>query len=182
MEQRWRASGHAGKRGAENSALAGRDVGHFPIWQQRTGYSGFPDSGKNTARERGRRSRRRRGSRHSGSGHSEGGVMNKGGLLALFLAVATVVLIVIGCVWPVEAAKPFITQKILLTSSSTPEEAVRNLGQEIQARDWQKAYDSFANKAQFTEQEFELDLTGYTTNLRTYSTLDRFNVWPLHAS
>jgi len=108
--------------------------------------------------------------------------VTKGGLLALSLAVATVLLVVIGCVWPVEAARPFIIQKTLLTSSSTPEEAVQNLGQEIQAHDWQKAYDSFANKAQFTEQEFELDLTGYTTNLRTYSMLDHFNIWPLHAS
>ena len=108
--------------------------------------------------------------------------MKKGGLLALSLAVATVVLIVIGCVWPVAAAKPFILRKTLLTSASTPEEAVQILGQDIQSHDWQGAYESFANKAQFTEQQFELDLTGYTTNLRTYSRLDRFSVWPLHAS
>src|SRR5579863_2725126 len=108
--------------------------------------------------------------------------MKKGGLLALSLAIATVLLIVIGCVWPVQAARPFIIQKTLHTSSSTPEEAVQNLGQDIQSHDWPKAYESFANKAQFTEQEFELDLTGYTTNLRTYSTLDHFRVWPLHAS
>jgi len=108
--------------------------------------------------------------------------MKSGGLLAISLTVATVVLIVIGCVWPVEAARPFIIQKPLLSSASTPEEAVQVLGQEIQAHDWPKAYESFANKAQFTEPEFELDLTGYTTNLRTYSTLDHFSVWPLHAS
>ena len=108
--------------------------------------------------------------------------MKKSGLLALSLAVATVVLIVIGCVWPVEAARPFIVHQSVLTSSSTPEAAVQTLGQQIQAHDWGKAYESFANKAQFTEQEFELDLTGYTTNLRTYSTLDNFKVWPLHAS
>ena len=34
--------------------------------------------------------------------------MKNGGLLAFSLAVATVVLIVIGCVWPVQAARPFI--------------------------------------------------------------------------
>lgn len=108
--------------------------------------------------------------------------MKSGGLLAISLTVATVVLIVIGCVWPVQAARPFIIQKPLVSSASTPEEAVQILGQEIQAHDWAKAYESFANKAQFTEPEFELDLTGYTTNLRTYSTLDHFSVWPLHAS
>ena len=108
--------------------------------------------------------------------------MKNGGLLAFTLAVVTVALIVIGCVWPVQAARPFIIQKPLLTSASTPEAAVQDLGQMIQAHNWAKAYESFANKAQFTEPEFELDLTGYTTNLRTYSTLDHFNVWPLHAS
>ncbi len=108
--------------------------------------------------------------------------MKNGGLLAFSLAVATVVLIVIGCVWPVQAARPFILHQTVLTSSSTPEAAVQTLGQQIQAHDWRKAYESFANKAQFTEPEFELDLTGYTTNLRTYSMLDHFNVWPLHAS
>lgn len=108
--------------------------------------------------------------------------MKKGDVLAFSLAVATVALIVIGCVWPVQAALPFIIQKPLLTSSSTPEAAVQVLGQQIQAHNWAKAYENFANKAQFTEQEFELDLTGYTTNLRTYSTLDHFRVSPLHAS
>jgi hypothetical protein len=82
----------------------------------------------------------------------------------------------------VQAARPFILHQTVLTSSSTPEAAVQTLGQQIQAHDWGKAYESFANKAQFTEPEFELDLTGYTTNLRTYSMLDHFNVWPLHAS
>ena len=108
--------------------------------------------------------------------------MKNGGLLAFFLAVVTLILIVIGCVWPVQAARPFILRQTMLTSSSTPEAAVQTLGRQIQAHDWRKAYDSFANKAQFTEPQFELDLTGYTTNLRTYSRLDHFNVWPLHAS
>ncbi len=108
--------------------------------------------------------------------------MKTGGLIALSLAVVTVLLVVIGCVWPVEAARSFIIQKALPTAASTPEEAVQNLGQEIAAQNWQRAYDSFNNRAQFTEQEFELDLGGYTTNLRTYSTLDHFRTWPLHAS
>jgi len=108
--------------------------------------------------------------------------VKNGGFLAFSMAAATVALIVIGCVWPVQAALPFIIQKPLLTSSSTPEAAVQDLGREIQAQDWAKAYESFANKAQFTEPEFQLDLTGYTTNLRTYSMLDHFNVWPLHAT
>jgi hypothetical protein len=108
--------------------------------------------------------------------------VKNGGILAFSLAVLTLALIVIGCVWPVQAARPFILRQTMLTSSPTPEVAVQTLGRQIQAHDWGKAYDSFANKAQFTEPQFELDLTGFTTNLRTYSRLDHFNVWPLHAS
>jgi hypothetical protein len=47
---------------------------------------------------------------------------------------------------------------------------------------WEKAYASLANKAQFTEQEFVHDLTGYYPSLLTYATLDKFEVRPLHAS
>jgi hypothetical protein len=67
-------------------------------------------------------------------------------------------------------------------SSSTAEAAVGNLGDEISAQAWGKAYASFANKAQFTEPEFVHDLTGYYPSLLTYSTLDKFEVLPLHAS
>jgi hypothetical protein len=70
----------------------------------------------------------------------------------------------------------------MLASSSTAEAAVRNLGDEIRAKAWEKAYDSLANKAQFTEPEFVHDLTGYYPSLLTYSTLDKFEVRPLHAS
>jgi hypothetical protein len=39
-----------------------------------------------------------------------------------------------------------------------------------------------ANKAQFTEQEFVHDLTGYYPSLRTNATLNSFEVFPLHSS
>jgi hypothetical protein len=70
----------------------------------------------------------------------------------------------------------------MLTSPSTPEAAVRNLGDEIRAQDWEKAYANLANKAQFTEPEFAHDLTGYYPSLLTYSALDKFEIRPLHAS
>lgn len=70
----------------------------------------------------------------------------------------------------------------MLASSSTPEGAVRNLADEIRAREWDKAYSHLANRAQFTETDFAHDLTGYYPSLLTYSTLDRFDVNPLHAS
>jgi hypothetical protein len=70
----------------------------------------------------------------------------------------------------------------LLKSSSTPEAAVENLAEDIRTQAWQRAYSSLANRAQFTEPEFVHDLTGYYPSLLTYSTLDKFEVRPLHAS
>lgn len=108
--------------------------------------------------------------------------MNNGRLLAIALGAATIALVVIGTVWPAPSAAAYAGAASMLASSSTAEAAVRNLGDEIRARAWDKAYDSLANKAQFTEPEFEHDLTGYYPSLLTYSTLDKFEVRPLHAS
>jgi hypothetical protein len=108
--------------------------------------------------------------------------VSQGRLLAASLGAATVALVVIGTVWPVPSAAAYAGSGSMLGSSSTPEEAVENLGDEIRMQAWQKAYDSLANKAQFTEPEFVHDLTGYYPSLLTYTALDKFEVRPLHAS
>jgi hypothetical protein len=87
-----------------------------------------------------------------------------------------------GTMWPIPAAAAYAGGGSLLRSSSTPEAAVQNLGDEIRMNAWQKAYDSLANKAQFTEPQFVHDLTGTYPSLRTYATLENFDVQPLHAS
>ena len=108
--------------------------------------------------------------------------MNHGRIFAALLGATTVALVVIGTVWPVQSAVAYAGGQGLLRSSSTPEEAVRNLGNNIRDQAWEKAYASLANKAQFTEPEFVHDLTGYYPSLRTYATLENFDVLPLHAS
>jgi len=109
--------------------------------------------------------------------------VNKSGrLLAVILGAATVALIVIGTVRPIPSALAYAGGQGLLPSSSTPEQAVHNLAAEISLRQWGRAYGSLANKAEFTEQDFQHDLTGYYLSLRTYATLDRFQVRPLHAT
>jgi hypothetical protein len=108
--------------------------------------------------------------------------VNNGRLLALLLGAATIALVVIGTIWPAPSAAAYAGSQSMLDSSSTPEAAVRTLGDEIRARAWDKAYASLANKAQFTELEFVHDLTGYYSSLLTYSALDKFEVRPLHAS
>jgi hypothetical protein len=107
---------------------------------------------------------------------------NGGGILAVVLMAATIAFVVIGTMWPTKAALAYTGGQGFASSSSTPEAAVQNLGDELRAQAWQKAYDGLANKAQFTEQDFEHDLKGYYPSLRTYATLDHFEVFPLHAS
>lgn len=108
--------------------------------------------------------------------------MDKGGLLAVSIVLATAVLVTIGTLWPIPSAVYYDGGKSLLRPSSTPVAAVENLGDQLRVLAWNKAYSSLANKAEFTETEFTQDLRGHFLSLRTYATLDSFEVHPLHAS
>jgi hypothetical protein len=106
-----------------------------------------------------------------------------GRLLAVFVTAATVALIVVGTLWPIQSAVAMAGSGAdLLSSSSSAQAAVENLAGEIGRQDWEKAYSSLANKNEFTEPEFVRDLTGNYPSLRTYATLDSSDLRPLHAS
>ncbi len=77
--------------------------------------------------------------------------MKKGYLLAAFIVVATVILIVIGTIWPVETAVAYAGGKDLLRSSTTPQAAVENLGMKFVRVPGHAAYASLGNKAEFTQ-------------------------------
>lgn len=108
--------------------------------------------------------------------------MSKGSVLAFILGAATLVLIAIGTIWPNASARHYAGGVTIISNSSTPEAAVQNLANAIGRRAWQSAYASLENKSEFSEQEFERDITGSHLSLRTYATLDGFQVRPLHAS
>lgn len=108
--------------------------------------------------------------------------MNKGTVVAILLGAATVLLVMVGTVWPVPSALAYAGAHSMLRSSSTAEAAVRNLGDDIRSQSWDKAYASLANKAQFTESEFVHDVTGEFPSLLTYSTISDCQVRPLRAS
>ncbi len=108
--------------------------------------------------------------------------MKKGTLLAIGITAATVLFIAIGTIWPIPSAVFWAGGGGAISPSNTPQAAVDNLGVEIKLRNWQAAYDRLANRATFTEPEFVHDLTGYALSLRTYATLDSFEVQPLHES
>ena len=109
--------------------------------------------------------------------------MTTGRLLAVFVTAATVALIVVGTLWPVQSAVAMAgSGASLLSSSSSAQAAVENLAGEMGRQDWEKAYSSLANKSEFSETEFVRDLTGNYASLRTYATLDSSDLRPLHAS
>lgn len=108
--------------------------------------------------------------------------MKSGSVIAILLAIATVVLVVIGTIWPGPSAVALAGGATLLHSSSTPEGAVQNLATAIGRRDWHQAYSSLENKGEFSEQDFQRDLNGSYDSLRTYATLDGYELRPLHQS
>ncbi len=108
--------------------------------------------------------------------------MNKGPLLAVSLAGATIALVVIGTLWPSASAAAYSSGGHFTGSTSTPEAAVQGLGEEIRAKAWDRAYAGLANKAEFTRAQFQRDLTSGYPDLLTYATLDNFEVQPEHAT
>jgi len=106
----------------------------------------------------------------------------KGTLLAVLLAGATIALIAIGTIWPGKSAAAYAIGEKFSGSASTPEATVQRFGEEIRAQAWGRAYSSLANKAEFSEGQFRRDLTSAYPDLRTYATLNSFEVQPLHAT
>jgi hypothetical protein len=69
-----------------------------------------------------------------------------------------------------------------ISSGRTPEEAVQALMADIQARNFNAAYARLADTSTLDKRDFIRDLNGSDGSLRTYSSLQSFTVWPLHAS
>lgn len=105
-----------------------------------------------------------------------------GKIWAAIIILATAALVVCGTLWPVQSAVSLAGGRNLLRASSTPQAAVENLGDQIRLRHWGAAYSSLGNKAEFTQEEFVHDLTGYYLSLRTYADLSSIDVRPLNAT
>ncbi len=110
--------------------------------------------------------------------------MKRGMSLAIFIFAATILVVAAGTIWPNASAISYAGGRKggALGSTSTPQSAVEELGALLKLRATAKAYESLANKAEFAEPEFERDLAGSGLSLRTYATLDSFEVQPLHQS
>ena len=107
----------------------------------------------------------------------------KGALLGVFIVAVTVLLVLAGTLWPnVSGSGVSDAQAPLMGSATTPQAAVSNFLRQVARRDWRAAYDTLANKSEFSESEFTRDVTGNYGSLRTYAALDGYDVHPLRAS
>jgi len=107
-----------------------------------------------------------------------------GRLLAFVITIATAILLVLGVLYPGASALAMAGRGAVgsMHSYSSPQAAVESLVDAIGRRDWGLAYDNLANKSEFTEPEFVRDLNGGYPSLRTYATLNSFDLHPLHAT
>jgi hypothetical protein len=69
-----------------------------------------------------------------------------------------------------------------IRSANTPQEAVQALMTDVQSRNWDGASDRLANQSDVDKQAFIRDLAGSNGSLRTFSSLESFNTWPVHAT
>ncbi|HVO64142.1 MAG TPA: hypothetical protein VMT53_24695 [Terriglobales bacterium] len=94
--------------------------------------------------------------------------------IVIFIVTATL----IGIAWVQSGG--LASQEI--SSARTPEEAVQALMADVQAHNWNAAYARLGDTSSVDKQDFIRDLNGSNGSLRTYSSLQSFTVWPLHAS
>jgi hypothetical protein len=70
----------------------------------------------------------------------------------------------------------------LAEKPDTPERALTILLTDLQRRNWQQAFSMLVTTSGVDEQSFVQDWTGSDGSLRTFSNLEGFDLWPLHAS
>jgi hypothetical protein len=94
--------------------------------------------------------------------------------LSLLLIVATILLLAAG--WMQSGGMQLRAER----SAATPEEAVRGFMADIQARNWDRAYSRLDHANKVPQSDFVRELAGSDGSLRTYSTLQSFEIWPVH--
>ena len=96
-------------------------------------------------------------------------------VLVLLIALLTVGLVAAG--WVQSGGMKLRAER----AASTPEEAVRALLADIQAHNWDQAYARLDHSNDIQQQDFVREIAGTDGSLRTYSALQGFDVWPVHA-
>jgi hypothetical protein len=103
----------------------------------------------------------------------------------IILVVATVALMVVGLFVTGQAGGTVgITKGAALhtAKASTPDQAMNNLLVDVQRRNWDRAYSNVSSSSGITEQAFIQDWMGTNGSLRSFSSLEGFDIRPLHAT
>ncbi len=96
-------------------------------------------------------------------------------ILPVVIVVLTVVLLLAG--WQQSGGTKIRAER----SAGTPDEAVRALLTDIQTHSWEQAYARLDHSNDIQQQDFVREISGTDGSLRTYSSLQSFDTWPVHA-
>jgi hypothetical protein len=106
--------------------------------------------------------------------------------LTIFFAAATMALIIAGLYQTptVSAGTVGITSgsSLLAAKPNTPDRALTLFLEDMQRRNWRKAFGDVAQSNGVDEQAMMQEWSGSNGSLRTFSNLEGFQLWPLHAT
>lgn len=97
-------------------------------------------------------------------------------LLAIGIFVVTAVFVVIA--WLQSGG----IERERISSANTPDEAVRLMLSHVKSQDWNDAYSQLENSTYVDKTDFIRTFSGDNGSLRTYASLESYDVWPLHSS
>jgi hypothetical protein len=106
-------------------------------------------------------------------------------VLPIILVVVTAALMVAGLFVAGQAGSTIgvVKGSALHTSkASTPEQALANFLEDVQRRNWDRAYANISSTSGVDEPAFIQDWTGSNGSLRSFSSLESFDSRPLHAT
>lgn len=106
--------------------------------------------------------------------------------LTVFFVAATIALIIAGLYQtpPASAGTVGITSgsSLLAAKPDTPDRALTLFLEDMQRRNWRKAFGDVAQSNGVDEQAMMQEWSGSNGSLRTFSNLEGFQLWPLHAT
>jgi hypothetical protein len=108
-------------------------------------------------------------------------------ILPIILVVVTAGLMVLAVFGVGQASGGVATGSVMpglgsAAKSDTPEGAATNFLTEVQRRNWGRAYAALSKTSAVDQQSFTQEWTGSNGGLRTFSSLEKFDVRPMHAT
>src|SRR4030088_7601 len=108
-------------------------------------------------------------------------------ILPIILVVVTAGLMVLAVFGVGQASGGVATGSVMpslgsAAKSDTPEGAARNFLTEVPRRNWGRAYAALSKTSAVDQQSFTQEWTGSNGGLRTFSSLEKFDVRPMHAT